>query len=77
MADTYVTEAELDRIDFKKYHSICAAKSSEDGFVVHVFTWPRMPHNGMTNTDRLIVLVEDPDSQEIHQRIKGAVIPGR
>lgn len=81
MADTYVSEADLNQQDFKKYHSICAARTREDGVVIIVFTWPRMSSVGKqdmpTNTDRLIVLVTDPHDLDIHKRIKAIMIPRR
>jgi hypothetical protein len=84
MSKLVVSEQDLEGLDLKQFHEVLLVRSSDDDGGVHIFTWPRMAQfvsplteSPLSNSNQLLVVVENPDDPETVARIKAMVIPPR
>jgi len=84
MSKRVVSEQELGDLDLKQFHEVLLVRDPDDHEGVHIFTWPRMAQfvsplaeAPLSNTNQLLIVVENPDDLETVARIKAIIIPTR
>jgi len=77
-----ISESEVETVDLKRFHEVLAVASPDDISGVAIYVSPRLApfvHPSTpavtTDTNYLLIVVENPDDPETIERLKRLVIP--